>query len=62
MTQSLMDIELTRISFEADVYDVRKAVAVVIQAPISSTPMTSYSPCWLKPGTPTTTQVDSGLK
>jgi RNA-dependent RNA polymerase len=28
-----MEIELTRISFEADVYDVRKAVAVVLHGP-----------------------------
>jgi hypothetical protein len=28
-----MEIELTRISFEADVYDVRKAVAAVLHGP-----------------------------
>ncbi len=33
MTLSLMEIEITRISFEADVYDVRKAVAAVLHGP-----------------------------
>jgi hypothetical protein len=28
-----MEIELTRISFEADIYDVRKAVATVLHGP-----------------------------